>query len=185
MIKTGSKARSSSCFLDHSAALVLYMEYVSSVLCWFRFLSYKRQITNCWTDQNYLLTYLPWKQTLIPADQYGHVCISRTKNAWKRFSFNKMKIFGYPKPSADYDRHGLILIWLAWMLNRRDVLFWKYIPSIQCIMKPAWVLYFLPATSAFLVSQIIQVSVSSRFVLAVYYQSLQQFQFTEVFCFVQ
>lgn len=96
-----------------------------------------------------------------------------------------MKIFGYPKPSADYDRHGLILIWLAWMLNRRDVLFWKYIPSIQCIMKPAWVLYFLPATSAFLVSQIIQVSVSSRFVLAVYYQSLQQFQFTEVFCFVQ
>jgi len=102
------------CFPDHTAALVLRMEHLLSVLSWFRFLSCERQITNCWINRDCLLRYLSWKQAFTPADQYGCVYRSRTEKAWKKFFFNKMKIFGYPEPSADYDYHDLILIWLFW-----------------------------------------------------------------------
>lgn len=85
-----------------------------------------------------------------------------------------MKIADNPKLLADLDHHGHILIWLFCMLK---------------VMKTTQILHFLPLTSAFLKinhsTKRIHVSESIRFVLAIYYQSLQQFQFTQVLCFMQ
>lgn len=100
------------------------------MLCWFRFISYERQIS-IWNNWNYPLTYSSGKQALTPADHYGCVYNSRTENTCKRFSFNKMKIVGYSKLLADCDHYGLILIWLFGLLKVRNVLFWKHISNIQ------------------------------------------------------